>query len=106
MPLITVDMPSCQHLGLNTHTATYRIHNPANPDAPFFTVAIRVQCASCGTFFRFLGDSPGMPQGGCPEAIERRLGCWVSDMGDELGAMIAPLDASEPLAQVAVLGRA
>lgn len=107
MSLITSPMiyTGCEHLNIETHTATYRIHNPEDPQKPYFTVAVKVQCMQCRVLFRFLGDNPGVPED-CAEARDRRLGAWVSDMGDELGALIAPMDTGEPLAQVAVLGRA
>lgn len=106
LPILPMDYTGrCQHLNTETHTATYRIHNPDDPDRPFHTVAVKVQCSQCKVFFRFLGDNPGVPAD-CTEAMGRRLGAWVSDMGDELGCMVAPLDMDEPLAQIAVQGRA
>lgn len=96
---------NCEHLSTTTETAVYRLHNETDPDRPYFTVALKVFCPECKVLFRFLGDHAGVPED-ANDAIVRRLGCWTSDTGDELGALISPNYPGSGLAQVAVLGRA
>ncbi len=96
---------NCEHLNTMTETAVYRLHNEADPERPFFTVALKVFCPECKVLFRFLGDLPGLPDD-VNDAMVRRLGCWTSNMGDELGCLISPIDPGSGLAQAAVLGRA
>lgn len=105
--LITAPMlgNGCQHDNVGTDTAVHRIVNSENPAQPYFTMAVRVHCTDCGARFRFLGDNPRMPHD-CGDAMARKLGAWVDDVGTELGALIAPVDTSDPLAQIAVQGRA
>jgi hypothetical protein len=95
----------CQHLHTNTHTAVYRIHNAADPESPFFTFCVKVQCQDCGVLFRFLGDH-SLPPEDVAEAQKRRLTNWTSAEGDELGCLIAPMGPSGGLDGLPVLGRA
>lgn len=97
--------PRCIHEHLETITATYRLHNPENPDAPYFSVAMKVQCQQCKVLFRFLGDNPMTPESPS-EAMARKLGAWVSPEGDEIGALLSPMDEDDPLGAVPVAGRA
>jgi hypothetical protein len=97
---------SCDHFNTHSNVAVYRIPNDARPEAPFFQCVIKVMCADCGASFRFLGDHKGVPED-AQEALRRRVGCWTSPIGDELGCMIAPFSVNPtPLEVAAVAGRA
>jgi hypothetical protein len=98
-------MNDCLHMNTMTETAVYRLHNAADAERPFFSVALKVQCVDCQVFFRFLGRHPSAPDGPV-DAIHRRLGAWTSDVGDELGVLISPMDTGGDLAMLAVQGRA
>ena len=71
----------CEHLNTATETAVYRLHNEADPERPFFSVALKVDCPDCKAMFRFLGDMP-LASTSTVEAVLERGGAWVSGTAD------------------------
>jgi hypothetical protein len=95
----------CQHLNLSPQSAAYVLENPDAPGAWLYSVHLAVTCADCGVKFRFLGDNALAP-GSLQEAQRGRLGAFVTATLDELGCMIAPIEPSGGLSEMAVSGRA
>lgn len=102
--MIILNPTCCEHLGAATETAVYRLHNEAEPEQPYFTVALRVFCPACKVLFRFAGRHAPIPES-AEVAYSQGVPSWTNPAGDELGLLITPISpGSNDLGTMAVLG--